>query len=768
MKRYFIIFLFCVFSFGCKYSGDGNQHIYLENKKIRLGFNTQSGALVVFDDLTHHQSLLDTIYPEKSLWQIDFHTDSGIVSIDMNLARSFDHQKTNDSTLSLYWKQFDHADYPNLSVTASIRLSKNRSFSYWKIHLSGLENKLCERVIFPRISGLKEMGEEYLVNSGGMGSLLKNPRQHFGLNDKRVSKYPGIPMQLTAFYDPGKIGLYFSCNDSLSYYKYFAVGKEAPNNMMFEIHQIPDVSKDSYSSPYEAVIGSFKGDWYTAACHYRDWARLQKWCRESRFKNGLTAKWVQETALWVWNRDRSPGVLIPATELKQKLGLPVSVLWHWWHGCSYDDGFPEYIPPREGRVQFIEQVERAKQHGVRPLVYMNQVLWGNFTESWEKEKAYQHTLKSIKGRDSIHVYNIFSGKAAAFMCLGTDFWKNKYALLTDTVLNQYGVGGIYMDMAVMSYKCYNPAHAHIHSLGGGNYWAENSGLLTQQIRSLSKGDEPPVLAGEGSNEGWLPHLDLFLALHASKERTGGTGGAAEIIPLFQTVYHPYAIAFGNYSTLLAPPYDNLWPKEFMPKDTLQLLDEKFNEQFLMEQARTFVWGFQPMISNYRSFLETERKAEMEYLHRMAKVRMQGLKYLLYGEYVRIPEIPFPKKEINTIRLSIYIGRGTGSADLSKVRAGIVAPGDNRTSEQQGEFAVIYSSAWKADDGTLGIPIASISDQPFSLNFTLKAAEYGLPKSGKISVIDETGKRLLASYQKGEVNIDMKLKPKGICILEIEP
>jgi len=745
-----IITVFCIISpWGCNDSRDDAQNIYLENRKIRLGFDPQNGAFTVFDDLEHCQSLLDTVFPAKSLWQINFRKDAIVVPVDMTSARHFTYEKTDSETLTLHWQAFDHADYPNLHVTVSVRLDKN--LSYWKIHISGIEGKQIERVIFPRIAGFKEREEEYLAASNWTGSLLKNPRQFLMDAKSYTWAYPGqMSMQLLTLYDPDKIGFYAACNDSLSFKKDFVVSMEAPDNLMYHINNYPefDLSKDSYSPAYEAVIGSYKGDWLTAAEYYRDWARNQKWCRDSRLKNGLVPNWALETALWVWNRGRSPGVLIPATELKHKLGLPVSVLWHWWHGCSYDDGFPEYVPPREGRESFIQQVETARQQGVRPLVYMNQIQWGNSTESFTKENATLYTVKDINGKENSHVYNIFSGKALTWMCVGTDFWKNKYASLADTVINVYQVGGIYMDQTCLSIQCYDPAHNH--PLGGGNYWVENSGKLSAQIRNQTKGNEPPVLAGEGSSESWIPHLDLFLTLEVSRERYAGTG-AWETIPLFQAVYHPYAISFGSYSSLLSPPYDDLWPQEFAPRDTLQLLDEKFNDQFLMEQARSFVWGSQQMIANYRSFLETERKPEMEYLTQIVKVRMQGLKYLLHGEYQRMPEIAYPKKEMKISRLSIYAGR-TG----------------NTVTELQGEFPVIYSSAWKADDGTLGIPIASISDQVFPLNLSLKANEYDLPKSGKISIIDETGKKFLTAYQKGEININIELAPKGVCIIEVEP
>ena len=48
----------------------------------------------------------------------------------------------------------------------------------------------------------------------------------------------------------------------------------------------------------------------------------------------------------------APGSPCPRHRLGKKLGLPVSVFWHWWHGCAYDTGFPEYLPPREGAEAF--------------------------------------------------------------------------------------------------------------------------------------------------------------------------------------------------------------------------------------------------------------------------------------------------------------------------------------------------------------------------------------------------------------------------------
>src|SRR5690606_742450 len=106
----------------------------------------------------------------------------------------------------------------------------------------------------------------------------------------------------------------------------------------------------------------------TVVERYRAWALDQWWAKEARLPSGKTASWATDTALWVWNRGRSEGVLGPAAALQERLGLPVSVFWHWWHGCAYDVHFPEYLPPREGEEPFRDALEKAHGAGLHAIV----------------------------------------------------------------------------------------------------------------------------------------------------------------------------------------------------------------------------------------------------------------------------------------------------------------------------------------------------------------------------------------------------------------
>jgi len=332
------------------------------------------------------------------------------------------------------------------------------------------------------------------------------------------------------------------------------------------------------------------------------------------------------------------------------------------------------------------------------------------------------------------------------MCLGTQFWKDKYASLSDSAVNTYKANGIYMDQACLALDCYDRNHGH--PAGPGNYWFINFNRLSDQIRSEISEEKQLVLAGEGCGEAWLPSLDAFLTLDVSVERYAGLG-PWETIPFFQAVYHPYAITYGNYSSLIVPPYDELWPGEYAPKRPLEMLDKAFNKQFLMEQARSFVWGMQPTIANYQDFLARERKEEVGYLLNLARVRNQALKYLLYGRFLRSPDIELPEGELDISRLSIYAGKHGESVTTFR-----------------GRFPLLYAGTWQADDMDLGIALASISDDPVKITFDFSSDFYHLPPDGNIFIIDREGRKRLTAYSAKEVKVDFTLKPRDACILEI--
>lgn len=654
----------------------------LENGRMSIAFDAATGWPVSMTDKTFNEEMLDGSVP---LWELRDARDSIIKD-----ETTFVGCRRKTEGLQLSWKTAS-----GIKIKAMASLAAEDSLLHWSISFAGLEPGSSVR--YP-ILDFKKMENEDFAISSWLGRLEKDPRS--GLNSEKPlirfsSDSPGaLSMQLIASYDreSGR-GLYLASNDSLSFAKTFTVELDSAKTRFYLTHYPAlDNTSKSWNPGYEVITGPFRGDWLTSAKMYRRWAVQQRWCRESRLAQRRIEDWALGTGLWVWNRGRSESVLSEALHLQEISGLPVSVLWHWWCNCGHDEDFPYYLPPREGEASFRNAVESASGKGVHALVYMNSFEWGTSAQGWEEAKPY--AIRMQDGSFRQYASNTFTGHRLAAMCLHNSFWSDRYAAMADTLLRDYGLGGIYMDEACLGLRCYDPSHGH--SIGGGNYWVEDFNGLSSRIRTQAGNT---VLAGEGSGEDWIPSLDLFLTLGVSRERY--IGGNAEPLPLFQAVYHDYAITFGSYSSLVYPPFDEKWPAEFRPDGCETLLPDRYNLQFRMEQARALVYGMQPTIANYHAFLDRARSREMDFALLLARARMKYLDYLLYGSMERVPEMNIPTTRADISKVSIYAARdGKSAPQVTK------------------EIPLLYTGMWKSPEGRLALFIVNIGDEPQTVSFSL--------------------------------------------------
>ncbi|MCL4192006.1 MAG: hypothetical protein KJZ87_09685 [Thermoguttaceae bacterium] len=727
--------------------------VSLDDGRLRIAVDSARGSLDGLIDLAadhDHAAPADPL----DLWTMRVGAAGETVNLAPADARSFRAAPIDGRphALRLEWSDFSRPGLSGLAVVATVELGQKPRGSQWSIAVEGLADATLEEVRFPRIPAIAEQQREFLAVPVWMGRLMGDPRKLLagsGKGSRMEWHYPGIlAMQCVTYYG-AKSALYIACDDTAAFRKSFAFWGDGAGRVNFEMVHLPEqgsAAAGRWQMPYRAVVDAFEGDWITAAEQYRAWATEQPWAAASRRKRGQTPEWVDKTALWVWNRGRSPGVLEPAARLQDELGLPVSVFWHWWHGCSYDTGFPEYLPPREGADPFRAAVARASGKGLHTLVYMNQRLWGTTTASWAAEGAERYAVKGADGKIHPEVYNTFTKAPCAPMCMGTSFWRDKYAGIAAEAFADLGVDGIYMDQACASLACYDRTHGH--PIGGGKYWMEGFQSLAADLRSRTSGPREIALAGEGVGEPWLPHLDLMLSLEVSIERYQALPAGTESIPFFHAVYHPYTIQFGNYSSLTIPPYDDLWPPESAPPEPLKLLDRQHSPQFYLDQARAFVWGQQPTLANFIPALLRERKEEVDYALELARVRHRALKYLLDGTFLRAPPIDVPAVSITPLRLSIY-----------------ARPPSDRVEPRS--YPAVLSAAWKAKDGDVAVALASIADHPVDVSFTLDRAYYGLPARGEIRRIDQSGAQTIGSFA-AAATAQLTLPARRACLIEFTP
>ncbi len=654
------------------------------------------------------------------LWRIDLSPGAVPSHIDARQAGRFQWRRTPAGALQLTWDRFPGHDA--LRVTATVTARRDTTTA-WRIALDGIAGVAVEAVRFPRLTGIGRLGaREELAVPQWMGQRTREPRRLLAGPEGRGRRfewtYPGqLSLQAMSFTASGRGGLYLAADDTLAYRKLFALWGSADSTAGYEVVHAPsNPGKNArYAPAYAAIVGVLSGDWFSAAERYRTWATRQYWARTSRYATGGSPRWIRDTGIWVWNRGRSEAVLQPAEALQADVKLPVSVFWHWWHAGPYDTSFPDYLPPREGAVPFTQAVARAHKAGLHAIVYMNQRLWCVETPSWTRENAERWAVRERDGTVRKETYNVFNPIPCAPMDISTRFWRDKYAGIADTVIHDYGIDGIYMDQAVLSLACWSADHGH--PVGGGHYWMDGFRELAKDLRRRAKG-RPTAYAGEGGGESWLPDLDAFLTLQVSQERYIDPASGWEPLPLFQAVYHPYAVTYGTYGSLTWPPYDELWPAESRPANALTLLDAKYNQQYLLEQARMFVWGMQPTIANFLPEQLTARRAEIDYLSRLARLRYGFRHWFQDGTMLRTPPALVDSADVLMSRVSIYAARRGGATEAT-ARAPLVLAG-----------------AWRAKDGRVLFALASIAEREQVVELTIDPRAYRLRAGARLVAYGE--------------------------------
>jgi hypothetical protein len=152
---------------------------------------------------------------------------------------------------------------------------------------------------------------------------------------------------------------------------------------------------------------------------------------------------------------------------------------------------------------------------------------------------------------------------------------------------------------------------------------------------------------------------------------------------------------------------------------------------------------QPMLANFLPSQLKERPEELDYVARLVRVRMQSLKYLLHGVWLRPPALDVPQQEIDVLAIGTYT-----PPKASK-----------RT------FPVALAGAWRAADGDVAIALASISDEKLELKLAIDAQAYGLSNGCQVFRIDERGRRGIGRFDRNDPVLRLGLPPRGMCVLE---
>jgi len=125
-----ILILIITSFYQCKSSLFSGDIVFIENGKIKLGFENKTGRLVIFNDLVNNHEFIDQSVVNGLPWEINFHSiQTNSTQTDEISPSKFSYSKPDPLTLILSWEEFNGIE--ELKVIAEITLDKKKDFSYW-------------------------------------------------------------------------------------------------------------------------------------------------------------------------------------------------------------------------------------------------------------------------------------------------------------------------------------------------------------------------------------------------------------------------------------------------------------------------------------------------------------------------------------------------------------------------------------------------------------------------------------------------------------
>ena len=636
-------------------------------------------------------------------------------------------------TLRLRWEGLAVADEPNvLDVEVAIAVAARDALSRWRIRVANRSRAYgLWKVAFPRVelvplaSGPKK---NYFAFGKSRGVVVPNPfhcptRSSFGIGAAYGCFWPGtLNMQFQALYSEAGRGLYMATHDGGGHRKVFYFAPYPDEEVIrHSVEHCPanmGYAGEDYEMPYDFCMGPFEGDWYDACQIYRNWALGQRWCERGPlatrpdipqwFKQApimLSTLTMEGDSRVVESRDRMLAFL-------RAMGTELPACWYTWKkhfpkmthynregspwrvpearpypcGNIHDGNYP-MMPALPTFAPACKAIRRAGGH-VKAYVCSRIYDPGLNENAPLAAAAKPHAVRKVDGNIKLAERNLVSWS----MCYHTKWWQQRMKETVTELVRREHVGGIYFDTFYGGYvQCFDTSHGHSH--GGGDDPYRGARRLSHVVRGAMKAEDPEaVMSGESPSETAIDLLDGFLYRDTVWP---------DMAPLFATVYGDYICRFG-----------------------ISLVPE--SPGFYVQCATLFTEGAQMgrlrLNANIDYVGDPEYKEQMAFLRNLAsywQLRAAG-RYLAHGQLLR----PLRFDEPHPMPTVSY----TDSRYKRKYKSGLITAG------------VLQTGVFGLRDGSLGVLVVNVSDQPISFEFALTPHRYPMSPDARYAVsrVDASG------------------------------
>lgn len=721
--------------------------VIIINKGYRLMLNAEKGNIESFQAINGDAAtdLLISGHLQLPLLKIEFLTsDSKFQSVTSSESRKITVNKTHNENAETIEINFEGIGNLDIDAQVTIKCPIDKPLTYWSLEIDNRTSMWIGHVQFPVVEipfdhdASEENGSHILSSlydgvllgpvkplmiAGAWRSSRRNTPETW-----RSTNYPReCTVQMMAYYNSNG-GMYIACEDPEGLPKLIAPLVEQ-DGVTMGIGHYPGTSKPGKTRlPYQVVLGTFHGDWYSAANIYRDWAEKQPFCSRKLAQRTNFPKWILEPVVGIAFPMRGQGDWDPPASLNQEytpatnalpyldklaiaLGAPLMpILFNWEKAGPWVQ--PEAFPPIGGGAEMKSFMAKAKAKGWHPVLYGNGINW----VVAQKNTGYDGMpyFKSHGGEDAIvrrwdgnnrpsvgwrSLYNTcVATESARKMILGMT---EGMAQLNPDVIQQF-------DQGVGAAPCY--AINHGHPPVPGPWMTSNFASLLKKDNEIARSlNSRTAISSEGAPpEIYLQSFDFWDA------RTGG--GGQMMCPLYAFIYHEFLNGHAGF-------YTNSVNDEALRASVARALVSGYFLNFTLRDNGkiSFDWN-----KSWDRAIP-DQTAILDWAMRATQLR-NGIArdYLIFGRMLK------PWSVTNVTKHDFGYGKEP----------------------------LVQSGTWKAPDGRIAVVLANYSD----------SNEY--PRI----ILEGEGKKKLVIYNDGKIQniemdlpgvIDIKMLPRTLGLIEVK-